>query len=395
MKVVQINSSCTKGSTGKVCIEISKVLTQNGIENYILHAQSDSDYPLGISYCNEKYIKIQSIKSRILGNYGFNSGLSTKRLINNLKEIKPDVVHIHNIHTHECNIGILLNYLKEKKIKVFWTFHDCWAFTGYCPHFDYIQCSKWKTECHACPQRLSKSIFFDRSRQLYRRKKEITNGLDLNIFTPSEWLSDLVGESFLRDYPRTVINNGIDLEIFNPKENRVKERHNISGKMILGVSYIWDKSKGIDVFIELRKRLSNEYTILLVGVDKKTERLLPDGIIAVGRTNSAEELAEYYSACDVFVNPTREDTYPTVNMEAIACGAPIVTFKTGGSPEIIDSTCGIAVPRDDIDRLEAAVHRVCKEKPFDKEAFKHKAEEFDRKKSFRKYLAAYEGLLSI
>lgn len=375
-------------------MEISKLLTENGIENYILHAQDDADYPQGIAYTGKMNIKIQAAKARIFGNYGFNSIASTRRLIKNLERIKPDIVHLQNIHSHECNLEILINYLKKEKVKVVWTFHDCWAFTAYCPHFDYIRCNKWIEGCHSCPQYRKKSLLLDRSKEIYRRKKEIANGMDLTIITPSDWLSRLVGESFFRNYPRYVINNGIDLNVFYQRENSIKDKYNINGKLVLGVSYKWDKSKGLDVFLQLAKRLGHNYTIMLVGTDRDTEKILPPEIIAVRRTHSRDELSEIYSAADVFVNPTREDTYPTVNMEAIACGTAVVTFNSGGSPEIIDEDCGIVINCDDIDGLESAIRTVCESSTFKSEIMLKKATEFDRKKCFSKYLTLYNRLLS-
>jgi len=394
LKVVQINSTCTKGSTGKICMEISKLLTENGVENYILHAQDDADYSQGIAYTGRKNIMFQAAKAQLFGNYGFNSVASTRRLIKHLEWIKPDIVHLHNIHSHECNLEILINYLKKEKIKILWTFHDCWAFTGYCSHYDYMNCNKWKDGCHSCSQYRKKSLFFDRSSELYNRKKELAKGLDITIFTPSKWLSEQVGMSFFKSYPRFVINNGIDLNVFCPKENSIKEKYNIKGNLVLGVSYKWDESKGLDVFSHLAKRLDENYTIMLVGTDKETEKSLPPEIVTLRRTHSREELSEVYSAADVFVNPTRADTYPTVNMEAIACGTPVVTFNSGGSPEIIDETCGIVINCDDIDGLENAVRTVCEKSPFKTEDLLKKANGFDKKECFNKYLEIYNRLLS-
>ena len=394
MKVVQINGTCTKGSTGKICLEISKILTDNEVDNWIFHAQSDADYPLGISYCNKWYAKAQVVKAHILGNYGFNAKLSTKKLITHLKRIKPDIVHLHNIHSHECNVEMLFKYLKTTDAKVVWTFHDCWAFTAYCSYFDYVKCNKWKSGCEDCPQYKSKSIIFDRSKGLYERKREMLNGLDLTVVTPSDWLSELVGESFLKDCKRKVIHNGIDLNVFSKRQSDFKQKHNITGYMVLGVAYKWEKRKGIDVFCRMRELLGDEYTIVMVGTDEKVEKLLPQGIIPVRKTLNQIELAEIYSSADVFLNPTREDNFPTVNMEAIACGTPVVTFRTGGSTEMIDNYSGVAVNCDDIDATQKAIRKICEQGAIPREACIKKAREFDKNKCFSDYLALYKRLLS-
>lgn len=373
-------------------MEISKLLTENGVENYILHAQDDADYPQGIAYTGKMNIKIQAAKARIFGNYGFNSVASTRRLIKHLERIKPDIVHLQNIHSHECNLEILINYLKKEKVKVVWTFHDCWAFTGYCMYFDYPKCDKWKEQCSSCPQRKSKSLILDRSRELYYSKKRLLSGLDLTVVTPSKWLSHLVSESFLKDCRVEVIPNGIDIDTFSYRENDFKIKHNISGYMVLGVSYVWEKRKGIDVFIEMGKKLGSEYTIVLVGADAGSS--LPDGIITIPRTQNQEELAEIYSSADVFFNPTREDNYPTVNMEALACSTPVITFKTGGSPEMIDKSCGFAVECDDISGAERAIRNICENRIIKRGDCRKKAEEFEKVRCFSKYLTLYNRLLS-
>ena len=393
MTVVQINATCGVGSTGKICVGISKLLSENGVENYILYSSRTDGYPLGIACSSDKYIKLQALKSKVLGNYGFNSKLATKKMISELKRIKPDIVNLHNIHGHDCDLGMLFSYFKSTKIKLIWTFHDCWAFTGYCPHFTMLRCDKWKTECSQCVQCRDYSFLLDRSRELFNKKKKLFEGLDLTIVTPSQWLADLVKQSFLKDYPVKVINNGIDLDVFKPTDSDFRQKHGLEDKkVVLGVSFGWDNRKGLDVFIDLAKKLPNDYRIILVGTDDNVDELLPDSVISIHRTGNQRELAEIYSAADVFVNPTREDNYPTVNMEAIACGTPVVTFRTGGSPEMIDESCGAVVNCDDVDALINEVINVCDKKECFSEHCAEKAKEFERESRFRDYIGLYEGI---
>lgn len=397
MKIVQINTTCGIGSTGKICVGISQVLTENNIENYILYSSKTDGYPLGIRCSNDRYVRAQALKARILGNYGFNSKKATHKIICELERIKPDLVHLHNLHGHDCNIEVLVSYLKKSKIKVIWTFHDCWAFTGYCTYFDMVKCEKWKSKCFECPLRTVCSWFFDKSAALFNKKKAMFKEFDSVIVTPSKWLFSLVKESFCANNRTEVIYNGIDLSAFHPINGNFVSRYSIPQlkKIVLGVAFGWGVRKGLDVFIELAKRLDpDKYQIVLVGTDNRVDKQLPPNIISIHRTHNQQELAEIYSAADVFVNPTREENYPTVNMESIACGTPVLTFRTGGSPEMLDETCGSVVDCDDIDALEKEIVRICEEKPYSIEQCINKAKEFDKNEKYKEYLELYERIIS-
>ena len=395
MTIVQINTTCGVGSTGKICVGISKLLTENGVKNHILYSCDSSGDPAGIACSGRRYRKLQALKSRAFGNYGFNSALAAKKMILELERIRPDVVHLHNIHGHDCDLELLFSYFRERQTKLVWTFHDCWAFTGYCPHFTLAKCEKWKSGCAHCPQRRDYSWLFDRSRELFEAKKRLFQGLNLTIVTPSQWLADLVQQSFLKEYPVQVIPNGIDLTVFRPTDSSFRQEYGIeSRKLILGVSFDWGYSKGLDVFAGLAGRLPEDFQIVLVGTDAASERSLPKGVLTLRRTQNQQELAEVYTAADVFVNPTREDNFPTVDLEALACGTPVVTFRTGGSPETIDETCGSAVECDDVDALEQEILRVCTEKSFSEAQCVARARKFERNQRFKEYLELYERIVA-
>ena len=396
MKIVQINTVCGTGSTGKICVSVSELLNGKQIENYILYTSGASDHPNAISCGNRYYTKFQALKSRIFGNYGFNSVWETRRMIRELERIKPDIMHLHNIHGHDCHLEILFDYLKKQKIKVFWTFHDCWAFTGYCPYYTLVACEKWKTGCGDCPQRRNFSWFFDRSAELYARKKKAFSGVDLTIITPSQWLADQVKESFLQDAPVHVIHNGIDLEVFRPTPSDFRKKYGIpeSKFILLGVAFGWGVRKGLDVFIDLAGKLDKHYQIVLVGTDAKVDKQLPDNIISIHRTENQKELAAIYTAADLFVNPTREENYPTVNMEAIACGTPVVTFRTGGSPEILDKHTGIVVERESIHDLCKAIHEMSVYSLYNSDCSRHQVQRFDKRNCFENYVREYIGSIS-
>lgn len=390
MKLVQVNAFCGNGSTGRICVEVSRLLSAVQIENYIFYSSGQSDYPLGRKYMSAVETKVQALKSRIYGNFGFNTQAATKKLINMLDEVQPDIVHLHNLHGHNCNLETLFSYLKHKKIKTFWTFHDCWAFTGYCPHYDMVGCNQWQTGCRKCPQRMKFSWFFDKSQINYEKKKELFTGLDLTIVTPSQWLADQVKQSFLHKCDIRVIHNGIDLSVFQPRESDFAARYGCQNKyIVLGVAFDWGVRKGLDVFIELSKKLDDRYQIVLVGTNPNVDKTLPDNIISIHRTQDQRELAEIYSAADVFVNPTREEVLGLTNIEALACGTPVITFDTGGSPECMDEFCGIVVEKNNVDEMTRRIIRICETRPFSKESCVMKAKEFDAKEKFGAYLSLY------
>lgn len=389
MKVALINSVCGTGSTGKICVGIGKSLEKNNIDHKIFYACGKSNYQKALHYSNNKYITVQALKSRILGNYGFNSKKATAILISELEKYQPDIIHIHNIHGHDCNLDMLFTYLKQTNKKIIWTFHDCWAFTGYCTYFTMCKCEKWKEKCFSCQQKREYTWFLDRSTSNFDKKQELFSRLDLRIITPSKWLAEVVKESFLKDYPITVINNGIDLSVFKPTESSFRQKYKISQKqfLILGVAFGWDKRKGLDVFLQLHKEMDSDiFRFALIGTDNRIDQSLPKDIISIHRTENQLELAEIYTAADVFVNPTREENYPTVNMEAIACGTPVVTFNTGGSPEILSEITGKVIYSNTSAELKQEIIKIYYQRPYETEDCVNEARKFDQNKKFQEYV---------
>lgn len=332
--------------------------------------------------------------SGITGYNGCFSYLSTKQFIKKIDKYKPDVIHLHNLHNCYINLPMLFNYIKKHNIPVVWTLHDCWAFTGHCPHFTMAKCDKWRTSCHDCPSyREYPASLFDNSNKMYKLKKKWFTGVpNMTIVTPSQWLADLVKESYLKDYPVKVIHNGIDLEVFKPTPSNFRQKYGIADNkyIVLGVAFGWGKQKGLDVFVELARRLNSEnYQIVLVGTDESVDKQLLENIISIHRTQNQAELAEIYTAADVFANPTREENYPTVNMESLACGTPVLTFRTGGSPEIIDETCGAVVECDDVDALERELRKICENHMYPTENCLKRACSFDARQRYREYVELY------
>ena len=342
MKVLMINSVCGIKSTGRIATDLADMLTEKGHMVKIAYGREEipekyKGYAVRIG--NEWDVRLHALEARLFDNAGFGSKKATLKFLEWVREFAPDIIHLHNLHGYYINVELLFKFLKEYKKPVIWTLHDCWAFTGHCAHFDLCKCYNWKTECHKCPQKKEypASILLDNSRNNYRNKKKAFQGVDnMVIVTPSNWLSDLVKESFLREYETRVINNGIDLALFKPTEGGFREKYKLENKIIvLGVASAWGVKKGLVDFIELRKLLDRRYEIVLVGVSEEDKNILPDGMLGITRTDSVKELAEIYTAADIFLNLTYEDNYPTVNLEAQACGTPVITYRTGGSVESV------------------------------------------------------------
>lgn len=384
------------GSTGRIMFQLADALKKEGhrtlcTAGFTWVRPERDDFFLTSSIFEKT---AHTYLARLTGRIGTYSRRATKRLLKRLDDFSPDVIHLHNLHGWFINLPMLFDYIKAHDIRTVWTLHDCWAFTGHCPHFDACGCEKWKSGCHHCSQhRAYPQSRADASQTMYKLKRDWFTGVrDLTIVTPSRWLAGLVTESFLKDYPVRVIPNGIDLRVFCPREGEMTERWRDPDRhTLLGVSYAWDEKKGLDVFCKIRERLGEDYRILLVGTDEQVRKTLPAGITPIDRTQNARELAELYTLATLFVNPTREDNYPTVNMESLACGTPVLTFATGGSPEIADDTCGESVPKNDVDALEARIRAICEQKPYSEAACLKRARAFDEAGAIRAYLDLYRS----
>lgn len=356
LTVVQINTFSYK-ATGTIMLNLHQAMLEKGINSYVVWGRGrKSENEHEISMEDKVGIAWHGLYSRITDRTGFASARATKKLLRKLDTINPDIVHLHNIHGYYINIELLFEWLKATKTKTIWTLHDCWPLTGHCAYFDAIGCQKWKTGCSDCSQLKTypKSIRIDNSKRNWIKKKELMTGLNLSIVTPCEWLKGIIKQSYLKDYPVTVINNGIDLNIFHPVKGKFKQKYNIVNKvMILGVASEWTTRKGLDDFIKMSFLLEeNKYQIVLVGLTKKQLQSLPANIIGITRTGDIKELVDIYSSTDYFFNPTYEDNYPTTNLEAIACGTKVLTYRTGGSPESINDNIGVIFEKGDIKSIK-------------------------------------------
>ncbi|MBK8852984.1 MAG: glycosyltransferase [Saprospiraceae bacterium] len=362
MKILQINTTVNSGSTGRIAEEIGNLVIRQGWQSYIAFGRNEQhSTSVKIKIGNQAEQFLHLIETRLFDRHGLGSRGVTERLVEQIALIDPDIVHLHNLHGYYINYEVLFRYLNSCKKKVVWTLHDCWAFTGHCAHFERIGCYKWKTQCNNCPglNNYPSSLLADRSFKNFNLKKELfTKIKDRGIIVvPSKWLENYVNQSFLEKIETKVINNGIDIHNFSIKNSNIKSKHNlINKKIVVAVANIFTKEKGIEDILTLQDILSDDYKIVLIGhVDTKYKDQLSNKILYISRTENKEELAEWYSAASVFINPTYSDNFPTTNIEALACGTPVITYNTGGSPESIDTFTGSVVPKGDINKLHQAI----------------------------------------
>lgn len=361
MKVVQINTFSYKAA-GNIMMNLHKAMLEKGIDSYVAwgrgrKAEDNHEYYMG----DDIGVKAHGVYTRITDKHGFASKSATIKLLNWIDNIHPDIIHLHCIHGYYMNIELLFNYIKKNNIKVVWTQHDCWAFTGHCAYFDAIGCNKWKTGCHACEQlnTYPASKILDNSNWNWNKKRELFSGFNIAIVTPCNWLADLMKDSFLGTYPIKVIYNGIDTSVFKPTESDLKVKYGMGNKkIILGVAGEWTERKGLKDFVALDQLIDHDkYQIVVVGVNTNQQRSLPDTIISIGRTENVQELVEIYSASTVYFNPTYEDNFPTTNLEALACGTPVITYNTGGSPECITYN-GFVIKQGDVEKVIANIGKI-------------------------------------
>ena len=368
-KLVQINVTCN-GSTGRIMNQIQEEATKRGWKAYSFYGRGKSVNDNCIKIENKIDVLFHVLITRLFDLHSYGSKRATKKMIKKIQEIDPDVIQLHNIHGYYLNMEILFNYLKTCNKKIIWTLHDCWNFTGHCPHFTYPECNKWKEKgCSKCPRKKEypASILVDNSKKAYKKKKQLFTGIkNLILITPSKWLKEQVGYSFLKDYEVKVINNGINLNAFKPtKSIDIKKKYNIPNnkKIILGVAAIWDRRKGLENFIELSETLDDSYIIVLVGLDNKQIEKLPSNIIGISRTENIEELANLYTTADVLYNPSKEESFSLVTVEAMACGTPVVVYKYTAPKELIpDFTCKVIENEKNMDEIKSNIDEVISQK---------------------------------
>lgn len=365
-KLLQINPVLrVSTSTGRIMQEIGELAMRSGWESYVAYGKGRD----GLMPCKSQTLPVggrlstlcHGVQTRLADRHGLASQAATRRLIRQIDTLRPDIIHLHNLHGYYLNYPSLFRYLSRCGIPVVWTIHDCWAYTGHCYYYSFVGCTRWETGCHRCPQQRSfpASWFRDRSRLNYLDKKSAFTSLPVRstvVVPVSEWICGELSRSFLSGYTMRVIHNGIDTGVFHPcASSEVLSKYGLSGKRVyLGVASIWSKEKGLDDLLRLSRLLSDSEVLVLVGVDAAQLRRLPARVVGIRRTADVKELACLYSAASVFLNPTWQDNYPTVNLEAISCGTPVATYRTGGSVEAVTEGTGLVVEQGDVPGLLSA-----------------------------------------
>lgn len=392
MKVLMINVVCGIRSTGRICTDLATALEAQGHEVKIAYGREEVPEKFqkyAVRLGSDLDVKLHGVKARLFDGCGWGSKRATKKFITWVKEYNPDIIHLHNIHGYYINVEVLFNYLRTCGKKIIWTLHDCWAFTGHAPYCEGANCERWKTGCHDCPKLNEYPVsLMDRSKENWERKRTLFTKIpNLTLVTPSKWLANLVKQSYMTEYPVIVIHNGIDTTVFKPVDSTdIRKKLGIrQKKVILGVASIWDARKGLEDFIKLNELLTDEYIIILVGLSGEQVEKLPEGMIGIRRTDSVHELVQLYSMADVFVNPTYEDNYPTTNIEAIACGTPVITYDTGGSGESA-RLYGSVISKGDVNKIFKELST----------RFSHltRYDQIDLNVSVNSYLALYRMMVS-
>lgn len=411
LRLLQI-SSCISGSTGSIAQQIGKCALQNGWDSWIAYSAreprqfSESHLiPIGSLYESQ----LHAIETRLFDRHGLGSRLATKKLINQIEQIQPSLIHLHNIHGYYLNYRILFEYLKTSNIPVVWTLHDCWAFTGHCVHFTDVQCFKWRNDssehCSNCPKKVSypASLLFDRSEKNYAMKRKLFSDLNnLTIIPVSKWLANVTAQSFLGKYPIKVIQNGINTEVFYPRSATsvqcVRDKYALNNKfVILGVAKGWSKDVGLHHFYRLRSLLNENFAIVLVGLTKRQIAELPNGIIGITHTSNANELAELYTAADLFFNGSIQETFGLVTAESMACGTKVLVFNSTACAEFVNEKTGYVLPVGGLDDFVPELYKIATKTNnrgiINEDCVNYVRTHLDKNKKYQEYVNLYNTLV--
>lgn len=399
--VLQINTVINSGSTGRIAEEIGQKILDLGWESYIAYGRNDrpsksQKIKIGTPYS----IMVHGIETRLFDRHGFASKNATRELVKRIEEIKPDIIHLHNLHGYYLNIEILFKYLEVIKKPIVWTLHDCWPITGHCTHFTFVNCNKWQQQCHHCPQKKEypASFFGDQSFVNHNQKKQLfTSVNNMTIVAVSAWMERIIKKSYLGIFPILKIHNGIDLEVFKPiAGEKTLQIQKLENKfIILGLASVWNTKKGLYDFIKLNEFLKEGEIIILVGLSESQIKQLPKNMVGISRTENVEQLAELYSSADVFINLTWEDNFPTTNLEALACGTPVITYNTGGCPEAVTPETGFIVKQGDLCNIRNLIDTIKqKSKSYYSPACRQRAVDyFNKEERYNEYINIYKSLV--
>ena len=404
IKVLRITTEINRSSIGRTTEQLGQLVIDEGWESYIAWGRSDGkskSHKLQIG--NKWTVWMHGVITRLFDLHGYGSYFATKKLVKQIREINPNIIHLHDIHGYYINLKVLFSYLQSCGIPVVWTHHDCWAFTGHCAFYSSINCNKWQTECHQCPlyKEYPGSLFVDNSRRNFRLKKKLFTSLD-NLYNVgvSKWISKELKKSFLNKYPIMTICNGIDTDVFRPMQEcseEVRLRYNIGKeKILLGVATAWSERKGLSDYYKLREKLNEEYVIVMVGVAPSLKESLPSGIIGIQRTDSIEELCKLYSAATIVLNLASAESFGKTTPEGLACGVPSIVYNCTASPDLVDMDTGIVVEKGNINALINAVNEISS---WDKQKTVQNCRDrainlYSIKKNWPQYIGLYKKILN-
>lgn len=403
-KLLQINVCNNVFSTGKIAGSIGEIAIDNGWDSYIAYGRSyapSRNIPIKVG--TSLSIKFHALSTRIFDNCGFSlfSRSATEKLIKQIEEINPDIIHLHVLSGYYLNLEVLFCYLKKTNVPIVWTIHSCWEITGHCVHYDYEGCMKWKDGCEKCPllHEPPASYIFDRSRKNYQQKKSLFNSLNnLTIVPVSDWLASQIKESYLRNYPLKVIHNGINIDVYKPsaKISAVLDKYGLNGKFIsMGVASTWLPKKGLPDYYKLADKLGPDEIIVLVGLTSKQISQLPKGIVGIERTTNRQELVDLYTAADVILNLSYEESFGLTTVEGFACGTPCIAYDRTASPELIYPGCGFVVKAGDIDGIYERIQTIRSQGKisFTESCRRCAVEHFDEKTIYNQYIQLYNELI--
>ena len=402
MKLLQISIEVNSGSVGRIAEQIGLEVLKVGGESFITYARNNQPSKSKTIKIGNKFdIYLHGIRTRIFDDHCYGSAKATEKLIKQIQELNPDIILMHHIHGYFLNMKILFEYLSKLNIPIVWIFHDCWSFTGHCAYFDAIGCEKWKTGCYSCPQKKSypASYVFDRSKKNYQEKKKLFNSVkNLTIVPVSNWLGDIVKESFLSSNNIKVIYNGIDINIFKPSTNNKEPREKFGLKdefILLGVASPWSERKGLKDFIKLSELIDTNIKIILVGLDQNQINDLPNNIIGIQRTENVNQLADLYSMADLFINFSVEETFGLTTAESLSCGTPALVYNATACPEVVSEDTGFIVEKGDLDSVVKVINEVReKGKEFYSEKCRERAVSyFNKDDRFMDYIQLYQSLI--
>lgn len=401
--LLQINSTANWGSTGKIAEQIGARAISQGWDSYIAYGRYANPSRSKIIKVGSKFSQfLHLIESIIFDNHGLASRIATKALVKKIKKLSPDIIHLHNIHGYYLNYKILFEYLITANVPVVWTLHDCWPYTGHCAHYVHDGCCQWQNQCTRkdCSRVYPRSYLAQTKRNFLLKQRLFTSIGSRLVLTPvSSWLAEQAKQSFLGKQRIHFIYNGVDTSVFIPQDTSdIKPKFKLEGKKVLiGVASTWSEEKGFSDYLELRKKLSDDYVILIVGVNSAEINKLPDGIIGIKRTQSPKELAELYSISDIVLSLSRAETFGLTVAEGMACGTPAVVYNNTAIPELITSDTGVVVNNTgDIDGVVKAIETILGrgKQNYTEACRKRAVEYFDNRKCFNEYMKLYDRLLN-